>query len=370
MAISPPLFRPGTTPQTSHSERRRHPRAVLPGKHAVALTLNRVEAGSVLDVSESGIGIASREPLRFNSTVAINFAIPASRERVEAAGVVAWTTPSGRAGIRFLQVPQSGQKLLEGWLARASEERTRRLRVESRVTSDPEVRAVELAINSRHLELDDALSLIAERARVLTRADGAAIALLGDKGYVCRAASGNAPDLGVYLTPDSGLSGECIRGGKTVRCDDTEEDFRADKIACRALDLRSTVIVPIVGQNDKVTGILEVLSSSARNFAGRDVFLLRQFAALVTRTAAAVEVARAAAAGVGGVNSVIPPLSQPPTASRSAAGKLRPTLLPNGHIVCDSCGHDNPPNTRVCEECDVPFSTAIDNPGLDEPVKR
>jgi TonB family protein len=321
----------------------------------------------VLDISESGIGFSWRERLRTGSTASLWFEVPGSKERIEASGVVAWTTSSGRAGIRFLHISKPAQGLLNGWLERAAEERALRLRVEARAANDPEVKAAELAIISRQLELEDALSLIAERARTLTRADGAAIALMGDIGFVCRATTGNAPDLGVSLRPDSGLSGECIRAGKIVRCDDTEEDPRADKVACRALELRSTVIVPVTGvidDDEQVTGLLEVLSSSPRNFAGRDVLLLRQFAALVNRIVVAAEnnslntkafaatAAAAQAQAPARVRSSVAMAPPPDEGDKQRVQVPSPT-------ACDVCGHDNLPAATTCENCDVPLPAAV-----------
>jgi len=372
MSISPPVIGANAMEQSPHAERRRHTRAVLPGKIAIPLTLNRKEAGTVLDISESGIGFSWRERLRTGSTASLWFEVPGSKERIEASGVVAWTTSSGRAGIRFLHISKPAQGLLNGWLERAAEERALRLRVEARAANDPEVKAAELAIISRQLELEDALSLIAERARTLTRADGAAIALMGDRGFVCRASTGNAPDLGVSLRPESGLSGECIRAGKIVRCDDTEEDPRADKIACRALDLRSTVIVPVmavIDYDEQVTGLLEVLSSSPRNFAGRDVLLLRQFAALVNRIVVAAEnnslntkafaatATAAQAQAPARVTSSVPVMPLPNEGAPATAGE-HSVQVPSP-TACDVCGHDNLPAATTCENCDVPLPAAV-----------
>jgi len=372
MSLPPPTIGANAMERSPHAERRRHARSAIPGKIAIPLTLNRKEAGTVLDMSESGIGFSWRERLRTGSTASLWFELPGSKQRVEASGVVAWTTSSGRAGIRFLHLSKPAQGLLNGWLERAAEERALRLRVEARAANDPEVKAAELAIISRQLELEDALSLIAERARTLTRADGAAIALMGERGFVCRATTGNAPDLGVSLRPDSGLSGECIRAGKIVRCDDTEEDARADKMACRALDLRSTVIVPVMGvidDDEQVTGLLEVLSSSRRNFAGRDVLLLRQFAALVNRIVVAAEnnslhpkvLAATAAAAAQGAPRVAPLTSKTvPTATEQITGeKHKAQGSSKDTAVCDVCGHANLPTATVCENCDVPLPASI-----------
>jgi len=369
MSLSPPIIGANTVLRSPQSERRRHVRAVLSGKTAIALTLNRKDAGSVLDVSESGLGFSSDERFRSGSTASLLFELPGSRERVEASGVIAWTTASGRAGVRFLHLSKPAQTLLEGWLARTAEEKALRMRVESRQAKDPEVKAAELAIKSRQLEIEDALSLIAERARALTRADGAAIALESPKGFLCRASNGNAPDLGVSLSPSSGLSGECIRGNKIVRCDDTEEDPRADKIACRALDLHSIVIVPVINDHEEVVGLLEVLSSSRRNFAGRDVLLLRQFASLVNRvvTAAheALQQSDSAAPTNGRKDSATLSSSgvmeaSPPPREKILPKKQRALVTARGAIICDVCGHENPQSTKSCQKCDVPLPTSLE----------
>jgi len=365
MSLSPPMSGANAIARSPLSERRRHTRAVLPGKASIPLTLNRKEVGAVLDVSESGIGFSSRGRLRTGSTTSLWFELPGSKKRVEASGVIAWTTSSGRAGIRFLHLSNTAQGLLEGWLSRTEEEKVLRMRVEARA-NDPEVKAAELAISSRQLEIEDALSLIAERARMLTRAVGAAIALAGAKGFVCRATAGNAPDLGVSLRPDSGLSGECIRSGKIVRCDDTEDDPRADKVACRTLDLRSTVIVPVIGENERVTGLLEVHSSSARNFAGRDVLLLRQFAALVNGVVVAADnpspQTKALAASAGAqlrMVSVAPSVS-PPEGEEAKEDQNKVLVSPDGANLCDVCGYENLPSARSCEKCDVPLPSSLE----------
>src|SRR5581483_6881931 len=102
MSLPPPTIGANAMERSPHAERRRHARSAIPGKIAIPLTLNRKEAGTVLDMSESGIGFSWRERLRTGSTASLWFELPGSKQRVEASGVVAWTTSSGRAGIRFL----------------------------------------------------------------------------------------------------------------------------------------------------------------------------------------------------------------------------------------------------------------------------
>src|SRR5205085_11779238 len=94
--------------------------------------------------------------------------------------------------------------------------------------------------NSEQYVLYEVLQVVAERALALTGADGIAIALVQQGQIVCRAAAGPiAPDLGVRLDPNSGISGACFRTAEIVRCDDTETDPRVNLQASRRLNTRS-----------------------------------------------------------------------------------------------------------------------------------
>ena len=77
------------------------------------------------------------------------------------------------------------------------------------------------------------------------------------------------PDVGVPINPSSGLTGYCVRSRATVRCDDTETDERVNAAACREMELRSALVIPVFsGRNaDELSGILEVFSSQPRAFS-------------------------------------------------------------------------------------------------------
>jgi hypothetical protein len=69
--------------------------------------------------------------------------------------------------------------------------------------------AQEVDIRAAELDLEPAISAITERAQHLTGATGAAIALRAGDEIVCRARAGRtAPDLGVRLQTDAGISAE------------------------------------------------------------------------------------------------------------------------------------------------------------------
>jgi len=80
-------------------------------------------------------------------------------------------------------------------------------------------------IHPAEIDLEPAISMIAERAQALTGATGAAIALRKGNEIVCSARTGRtAPDLGVRLQTDSGISADCVRTGEVVLCNDADRN--------------------------------------------------------------------------------------------------------------------------------------------------
>jgi len=125
---------------------------------------------------------------------------------------------------------------------------------------------------------DAILNALADAARVLTAADGTAIASRHDGVIVCRARSGDmAPSLGAPLNSDSGISGECLRTASIQICNDTSTDARVDSEACQALGIRSVVVVPLLGRMG-MFGILEAFSARTDAFEEEQMNSLRSLA--------------------------------------------------------------------------------------------
>jgi len=131
--------------------------------------------------------------------------------------------------------------------------------------------------DSTDLALDLVLNEIVQQVRITTRATGAAIALLRGEEMVCRATTGgNAPDLGVRLDTKTGLSGACVQSRQTQLCSDTELDDRVDVAACRALGVRSILVLPLL-TGTRMMGVFEVFSPLHHAFGERDVQTLQAF---------------------------------------------------------------------------------------------
>ena len=130
-------------------------------------------------------------------------------------------------------------------------------------------------------DMDAVLNLIAARTQELTHASGAVIELADGEEMVYRAASGRAaPYVGLRAPQASSLSGECVRTGQILKCDDAERDRRVDLEECRRVGARSMIVVPLfyAGQ---VVGVLQVLSPELYAFGPVDVHTLQLMAGLI-----------------------------------------------------------------------------------------
>jgi putative methionine-R-sulfoxide reductase with GAF domain len=139
----------------------------------------------------------------------------------------------------------------------------------------------DIEIHPAELDLEPAISAITERAQHLTGATGAAIALRAGDEIVCRARAGRtAPDLGVRLQTDSGISAEAVRSGEVMLCHDAERNPRVDLASCRRLGVRSILVSPLRHYR-RTLGVFEVLSSSPGAFDDRDVATMQLLSSMM-----------------------------------------------------------------------------------------
>ena len=118
-------------------------------------------------------------------------------------------------------------------------------------------------IATSKLDLNARMQLIAERAQELTRSSAGVIELAEGDELVYAVTTGEAaPYLGTRLEMDSSLSGLCVMENRVMRSDDTDDDSRVDAEACRRVNARSMICVPLVHQGE-TTGALKVYSPQA-----------------------------------------------------------------------------------------------------------
>lgn len=257
--------------------RRRYERKTVIESQLVKVDLGRQGQALVIDVGEGGMQVQPYSPLQLGNASELCFKIPGQNARFQGTAMVAWVGPGGRAGIQFLNVPESSRVLLREWLASPAPEASLE---EVHVAPPPARASSQRQSSDQDLDPDTALRMIAERTASITGAHGAAIAIGDNCGMFCRASAGNAPDVGVLVRADSGLSGFCLRSSQLVQCDDTQTDARVDPVTGEQLNLRSVLIVP-VQLGGRLVGLLEVFSSKPYAFDTHDRERLGRMAQLI-----------------------------------------------------------------------------------------
>jgi hypothetical protein len=281
-----------------------------------------VTGGMILDLSEEGMAMQTMAPLEEHSRVPLHISLGEPAVYLETTGYVAWADALGRAGVRFTDLPEESRGRLREWLTQhASEPSWKAPRWVVRDQSSPSLRgtsqprngqgvalsleaqpenghngshssstSVQYEFKSLGGDLNVALTLIVSRACSITRGTGAAVALANENGMTCRAVSGNTfPAIGSQVDVSSGFSGECIRMGKPMRCDDAEFDPRVDPRACRQLGIRSILAAPVLYERD-IVGLLEVFSTQPCAFDQGDVAVVERLAQTVVLTLSRAEV--------------------------------------------------------------------------------
>jgi len=269
-----------------------------------------VTGGMILDLSEEGMAMKSPAPLVAHSILPLHLSLGEPEAHLETTGYVAWADALGRAGVRFSDLPDKARARLRDWLtdnAGAPSWKAPRWIVQesafrSSVASRGEARGgialsletdsqaahgtavsttVQYEFKSLGADLNVGLALIVSRACSITRGTGAAVALVGEDGMTCRAIAGsNVPPVGASVDSTSGFTGECVRLGRGLRCDDSETDGRTDADACRMLGIRSILAAPVLYERDLV-GLLEVFSAHPFAFDDGDLAVVELLAQTV-----------------------------------------------------------------------------------------
>ncbi len=215
----------------------------------------------------------------------------------------------------------------------------------------PDLEIVRSKIRNLGDDVDAVLQLITASAASLTQSSGAAMAFLANHvgtaalGYrgersspisavreevahatmICRARTGEpTPPLGTRLDTQHGISGECVRIGRLVACEDTENDARVDADLCRSLGIGSLMAAPIVSDLQAI-GVLEVLSPYPRKFTEPQRVALDRLVAMVPK--------------------LYNPSTQPETAQSETPGKKEaPVIARSSALSQDSTPQTEPEN--------------------------
>jgi len=76
---------------------------------------------TLTNLSEGGMAIFFRGPLPKGGVSTVTFKLPGAATALEPKVQIAWMDESGRAGLRFIDVPKESRAQLDGWLSEQSE---------------------------------------------------------------------------------------------------------------------------------------------------------------------------------------------------------------------------------------------------------
>lgn len=77
---------------------------------------SQAEQAIILDLSEGGMAIQALAPVEASKVLQIRFDLPGTKKRLQLGGEIAWADASGRAGIRFVDVPPQCLEALKEWI--------------------------------------------------------------------------------------------------------------------------------------------------------------------------------------------------------------------------------------------------------------
>ena len=144
--------------------------------------------------------------------------------------------------------------------------------------------AAQQDIALERLNLPRAMQIIAQRTQNITKADGAVVEMLEGHEMVYHAGSGTGvPHVGIRLNAKGSLSGKCVKENCILRCDEALTDDRVDKEACRRVNLRSMIVVPLVHMGI-AKGVLKVMSSQPHAFDETHIASLQLMATVLSVT--------------------------------------------------------------------------------------
>jgi GAF domain-containing protein len=75
-----------------------------------------LDLNEIIDISEDGICIQTSTPLTPNRSLPVSLDLAETKAFIHTAGLVVWTDKSGRAGLRFPELPPQSRQQLQEWL--------------------------------------------------------------------------------------------------------------------------------------------------------------------------------------------------------------------------------------------------------------
>jgi len=226
-------------------------------------------------------------------------------------------------------------------------------------------------IQIRQLDLDSAMSLVAERVTEIANAGGAAIAITDGKNANYRAVAGlKALPKGTAVPLDKALCVPCLRTGQVFRCEDVNPEFLLDIDECKRRGIQSLIAVPVFHEG-RVAGGLELYYATHHAFTEQDVHTCQLMAGLISEALARTEeqswkksLATERAAVLQALEKLQPNISalieQPAVRETAAPTSAAPPAI----YTCRKCGHHLVGGEQFCGQCGTSRSPDYEPPSM------
>jgi putative methionine-R-sulfoxide reductase with GAF domain len=228
-------------------------------------------------------------------------------------------------------------------------------------------------IQMRHLELDQAMAVVAERVSRITGGNGAGIGLLEAGTVRYRAAAGeSALPVGSEVPLQKAVCQANIRTGQVIRTPDVSTEFLFDPDPCRQRGILSLLAVPI-HYDGNIVGALELYFDRLKGFAEQDIHTCQLMAGLVTEAIgrdAELKIKKSMVAERSSMLEAIERL-QPNLAAlagdRSAVSS-QANAAPAAKNPCWKCGDSLLAEEQFCGKCGAPRAGETDTSSLQSKV--
>ena len=234
-------------------------------------------------------------------------------------------------------------------------------------------------IQVRHLGLEEAMSLIAERLTQIASASSAAIGILDSTKMIYRAAAGiMALPAGTEVPLENALCLACFRTGQVFRCADVSYELLLDGNECRRRGIQSMIAVPVF-HDGGVAGGLELYFPNPQAFTEEDVHTCQLMAGLVTEALARNDevswkksLATERAVMLEALEKLKPnlaALAETP-AARGVATNNAASAMPGSAstLVCPKCRHELVGQEQFCGNCGSPRSADYNPPDMQHKI--
>lgn len=235
-------------------------------------------------------------------------------------------------------------------------------------------------IQTCHLTFENALALVAESIVEITKASGAAIAILDGKNVRYRAVSGAcALRLDSVVAVEEAICSACLRTGHVVRSTDIDSEFLVDGEECRRRGIQSLIAVPVY-HDGSATGALELYFGKTLAFTSQDVHTCQLMAGLVSEVFARdseLTWKKSLAAERANILEALEKLKpnlmrlsekESPKASDLGETGVRTRAEVGEASVCRRCGHELMGEEQFCGKCGLPRSSASNPSSLQSKV--